>query len=147
MVLWTVDCEIPKFFTILHWVTLFLNCWTICPVNFWQIGKLQWILAFDQLSLSGCSIDTQSWHYHLFLINLWKVLGPFWEFSQSFVAPGPTFLFGVASLKFKMRDHLMNEWMRFTNLNTNYIVCVLFSIDHLLCYFKTHSSFLFFFGI
>ena len=29
MILWTVDGEIPRFFAIVRWETLFLNCWTI----------------------------------------------------------------------------------------------------------------------
>lgn len=94
MILWTVNGEILKFFAILHWETLFLNCWTICSHSCSQMGEPHPILACGWLSLSGCSFYTQSWHCHLFLVNLWNILGVFWESLNfhSLLLPCPNML-------------------------------------------------------
>lgn len=54
IILLIIDAEIPAFFMIVHWETLFLSCWIFWP-----------ILVCEQLSLAPCY--TQSWYYHYHL--------------------------------------------------------------------------------
>ena len=53
MILCTVDDEIPKFFLIVCWEMLFLNCKTICSCSYLQSGEPCPILACEQLRLTG----------------------------------------------------------------------------------------------
>ena len=97
MTSWTVDYEIPKFLAIVHWETLFLNCWTICSHSCSQSGEPHPILASERLSLSGMLLLYPNMTLTYFQLTCSPVecskQGFFGHSSTSpvFCCPGPSF--------------------------------------------------------
>ena len=103
-ILWTIDDKIPKFLSVLHWETLFLNCKTICSSSSSQSGEpCLW-------TTEPFRDAPQNHDFHLFPIYLFTCAmfqtGVFWaflNFPSFFVATVPAF-FGTCC-----RHQILNE--------------------------------------
>ena len=143
MILWTVDGEIPRFFAIVRWETLFLNCWTISARSFSLNGDPLPIMACEQLSLSWMLFLYPIMTHTCFQLGhlpmerskqVWNVpnrcfFGSFLNFPSLFL-PLPQLFWNLLLASNSDFVYIYTKTTNFFNLSMKYLVFVLYAIEY-----------------